>query len=194
MDLLKFFGAVMRLKDVERTGWVERGVRRPETSSDHSLMVALMVLTLGRRRKLDLDKAIRMALIHDLPESITGDIISKDNWEEGGRMWDKEKIRLERKAMEKLASLSGGNEILDIWEEFEAAETDEAKFVKAVDRAATILQAIEYKKAGNHKKPLEPFWDGKGISSIKDPELRKFVGAVLKKSGLSVGDTKLRKL
>jgi putative hydrolase of HD superfamily len=194
MDMPKFLEAVMGLKDVERTGWVERKVRNPETSSDHSLMVSLMVLVLGRDRKLDLDRALRMALVHDLPESITGDIISKDNWEEGGSMWDAEKIRLERKAMEKLASLSGDKEMLELWEEFEARETEEARFVKDADRLATILQAIEYKRTGNFRKPMEPFWDEKGISSIKDPEVRKFADAVLKKSGLSVGDTKLRKL
>jgi len=52
--------------------------------------------------------------------------------------------------------------------------------VKDIDRLATILQAIEYQKTGNHKKPMEPFWDEKGVSSVKDPELKRVLQSFLK--------------
>ncbi|MCX6814897.1 MAG: HD domain-containing protein [Candidatus Aenigmarchaeota archaeon] len=180
MDMIKFFETVMNLKNEKRAGWVERGVRGPETSSDHSFMVVLMVLVLGKNRKLNMEKALKLAIVHDLPEAIVGDIISKGNWKEGGHMWDREKVRLEREAMKKLSSLLGDAGILDLWEEFESLKSQEARFVKDLDRLATILQAIEYQKTGNHKKPMEPFWDEKGISSIKDPELRKLLDLFLK--------------
>jgi len=181
MDLMKFFEAAMRMKEVERTGWIERGVQRPETSSDHSFMVALMVLVLGTHRKLNLEKALKMAIIHDLPEAIVGDIITKENWEKGGSMWEHEKLSKELPAMKKLSSLSGDMEILDLWEEFEAQKTAEARFVKDIDRLATIMQAVEYHRKENYKKPLPPFWNEKGLSSVKDPELRKFLDSVLKR-------------
>jgi putative hydrolase of HD superfamily len=181
MDLIKFFEAAMRMKDVERAGWAERGVKNPETSSDHSFMVALMILVLGRNRKMDMEKALKMAIVHDLPEAIVGDIITKENWEKGGHMWNKEKVKKERPAVRKLSSLAGDPEILRIWEEFEEQKTPEARFVKEIDRLATIVQAVEYHKKGNYKKPVEGFWDEKGLSSVKDPELRKFLNSVLKR-------------
>jgi putative hydrolase of HD superfamily len=181
MDLPKFFEITMRMKEVERTGWTERGVKNPETSSDHSLMTALMVLVLGKRRKLNLDKAMKMALIHDLPEAIVGDIISKENWEKGGQMWKREKLAKEGPAVKKLASLSGCSEILELWKEFESRKTPEARFVKDIDRVATILQAMEYQRKGNYQQSVKGFWDENALSSIKDPELRKFVEDAVRK-------------
>ena len=180
MDLIKFFEAAMRMNEVERTGWVERGVKNPESSSEHSFMVALMVLVLGKNRKLNIEKSLKIALVHDLPEALVGDIITKENWEEGGCMWEKEKHAKESVAVRKLSSLSGNPEILELWKEFEAQKTPEARFVKDIDRLATIMQAVEYHKKGNYRKPLPPFWDEKGLSSVKDPELRKFLDSVLK--------------
>src|SRR4030042_495193 len=144
MDLMKFFELAMNLKNVERTGWKERGVKNPETSADHSYMVALMVLIFGRKasgdafnhtskRKLDMEKALKLAVVHDLPEAIVGDIITKENWEKGGTMWKKERDKIERSAMRKLASLAGSTDILRLWEEFEVQKTPEARFVKDIE-------------------------------------------------------------
>jgi putative hydrolase of HD superfamily len=192
MNLVKFFEIAAKLKEVERMGWVERGVKNPESSSEHSFMVALMVLILGTKvsrdtfnrrgngRKLDIEKALKMAVIHDLPEAIVGDIISKENWEEGGHMWGLEKASKELPAMKKLTSLSGDKDILELWNEFEGQKTPEARFVKDVDRLATIFQAVEYHRNGNYRKPLPPFWDEKGLSSVKDPELKRVLQSFLK--------------
>jgi putative hydrolase of HD superfamily len=184
MDLIKFFETASRMKDVERTGWVARGVKNPETSADHTFMVALMVLILGKGRKLNLDKAVKMALVHDLPEAIVGDIISKDKWETGGKMWKKDIAKLERKAMKKLSLLSGSQEILEIWKKFDEQRTPEAIFVDQADRLATIIQAMEYFKKGNHKKTIdefsiEKFWGHKELSNIKDPDFRKLLDSFL---------------
>jgi 5'-deoxynucleotidase YfbR-like HD superfamily hydrolase len=180
MDLIKFFEPAMNLKNVERMGWIKAGVQGPETSADHSLMVALMVLVLGKDRKLNLENALKMALIHDLPEALTGDIITKDKWERGGSMWRHERTEMERKAMKKLCSLLGDSDILQLWEEFDTCQTEEAQFVEQIDRVVTIVQAIEYHKKGNYKKPLPGFWDEKALSAIKDAELRKFVFSFIK--------------
>lgn len=179
MDMKKFFDTALRLKEIERSGWVERGVKNPETSADHSFLVTLMALVFGKGRKLDMEKALKIALVHDLPETIVGDIISKDNWEKGGQMWDHEKAKKERPAAKELASLSGNREILELWDDFQKQKTPEARFVKELDRLATILQAVEYHRKGNYKRPVKGFWDEKGISTIRDPELRKFLNSLL---------------
>ncbi|MEM7815823.1 MAG: HD domain-containing protein [Candidatus Aenigmatarchaeota archaeon] len=183
MNIQKFLDICLSLKGIKRAGWTERGVKNPESSAEHTFLVAVLTLVFSKGRKIDLEKALKMALVHDLPEAITGDIISKNSWEEGGTMWDKEKHEKERTAMQKISNLSGNKEILRIWEEFVGQETPESRFVKDIDKVATIIQAIDYHKKGNHKKPLEGFWDKRAISKIRDPELVRLVN-ILAKSAL----------
>jgi putative hydrolase of HD superfamily len=197
MDLIKFLEIAAKLKDVERTGWLESGVKDPETSSDHSFMTALMVLVLGRKaslnafnrsgrgRKLNMEKALKMALIHDLPEAIVGDIITKEkeNWERPGHLLNADKVKKERHAIKSLCPLIGDYEIPELWEEFEAQKTPESRFVKDAEMAATIFQAVQYRREGNFKKPMDGFWSERKLSMIRDPEIRKFVGSVLSTLG-----------
>ncbi len=76
MDIIRFFSKIRKLKEIERSGWVVSGVKKPESVADHSFGVALLVMLLGKNKNIDLEKALKMALIHDLGEAITGDIIT----------------------------------------------------------------------------------------------------------------------
>ena len=73
LDLLR---ATTRLKTTPRTGWAQRGVLSPESVSAHSHGVALTALLLCELIDQDLDrgKVLAMAILHDLPESVTGDL------------------------------------------------------------------------------------------------------------------------
>ena len=81
-----------------------------------------------------------VALVHDLAESLVGDITPHD-----GVSAD-EKRRREEEAMRALAELSGDGEILDLWREYDAAESPEARFVKELDKLETAMQAAEYER------------------------------------------------
>src|SRR5260221_8313896 len=62
-----------RLKDVRRQGWVDRGVPDAESVADHSYGVALLAWAVARARGLDGERALLIAIVHDLAEAEVGD-------------------------------------------------------------------------------------------------------------------------
>lgn len=142
-EVLRFLRVAGRLKETVRAGWALRGVERPESVADHSFRVALLALVLapGADPPLDRERCLAMALVHDLAESLVGDITPYD-----GVSAD-EKCRREREAMHRLSALLGDDETLRLWEEYQAAATPEARFVKDLDKLETVLQAAEYEEA-----------------------------------------------
>src|ERR1700693_4435909 len=94
--LLRFFVRSGRLKVERRRGWVKKlGLKNPESVADHSYRTALMAMVISDSRGLDTSKAVRLALLHDLPEAIAGDAMPE---ERSGKL----KTALETKAMEEL--------------------------------------------------------------------------------------------
>lgn len=146
-DLLKFMTLVGKLKSTKRTGWVYSGVKSPESVSDHMYRMAVMSFLLNGRSEganINRDHCIKLALVHDMAECIVGDITPSDG------VSKEEKHRREQLAMEYLSSLVGeevGKEFVSLWQEYEAQETGEAKFVKDLDRFEMILQAHEYEES-----------------------------------------------
>jgi putative hydrolase of HD superfamily len=184
MDILKFLEETNKLKQIKRTGWVERGVKEPESVADHSFKVALQAAFLGEG--LNIEKLLKMAIIHDLAKSQAGDMISKEAWPAGGTVTKKEKCRLEKDAMEKILGLLNAEmkrEFMGLWLELQEEKTGEAVFLKSLCRLETILQAVEYRKQGNFKKPLEPFWDEKGLGFIRDRKIRELAIKAIEEMG-----------
>ena len=129
----------MGLKDVARAGWLRVGVDHPESVAAHSWGVALLAL-LRCPPGLDREKVLAMAVLHDLAEVRIGDLTPQD-----GVPRD-EKHRRERVAMR--AMLGHRPDLLDLWEEAEAAVTPEARFLKHLDKADMGLQAEVYAARG----------------------------------------------
>jgi len=72
----KFFQNVLELKNIPRQGWKEKlGINNPESVADHSYSTTVMSMILSDLEGLNSEKIIKMALLHDLAESIIGDII-----------------------------------------------------------------------------------------------------------------------
>ena len=120
----------LALKQLPRTGWVRSNVEHPESVAAHSWGMAILALRLAPK-ELDLIKVLSMCLVHDLPEVIVGDLTPHDNLSN--------KAEMERNAMKQLAP-----EWLELFEEYEAGESKEAKFVKQIDKLDMGLQAILY--------------------------------------------------
>lgn len=141
-EVLRFFRLAGRLKETARAGWGLRGIADPESVADHSFGVGLLALVLSRGADppLDRERCVAMALVHDLAESIVGDITPYDG------ISSDEKNRRERQAMERLGAMLGDDELLRLWEEYQGAETAEARFVKDLDKLETVLQAAEYEE------------------------------------------------
>ena len=136
-ELLRVLHTAERLKDETRHCYTSGG--RHESVAEHSWRLALTALFLRDEfPALDMDRVIRMSLIHDLGECFTGDIPSF--LKSGG---DEER---ERSALETwVASLPApySVELKTLYAEMDALETDEARLYKALDKLEAVIQHNE---------------------------------------------------
>lgn len=136
-ELLRVLHTAERLKDETRHCYTSGG--RHESVAEHSWRLALTALFLRDEfPSLDMDRVIRMCLIHDLGECFTGDIPSF--LKSGG---DEER---ERSALETwVASLPApyNVELKTLYAEMDALETDEARLYKALDKLEAVIQHNE---------------------------------------------------
>lgn len=133
---IEFIKEIEGLKSVTRTAWTKTG--RRESTAEHSWRLAMLLMVLEEDFKdVDINKAIKMSLVHDLGELYDGDISAKL------QSSDDNKSQMEERAMRRMLttlpeSLSG--KIYDLWKEYNECSTKEAKLVKAMDKLETILQ------------------------------------------------------
>lgn len=172
-NLIEFFRKVGKLKKLKRTGWVYYKIPNPESVAEHSFRVAVMALALSDRFGFDKDRCVKMAVVHDLAESIVGDITPWDKKEM------KSKHKNEEKAMHELTDKLDDKDIMELWEEFEEGKTPEAVFVRELDKAEMFLQAWEYEKEYG-RKDLNSFMET-SMNNIKNPELTKILENLLGK-------------
>jgi putative hydrolase of HD superfamily len=130
--------------------------------------------------RLDIQRCIKMALIHDMAEALVGDITPVDGVAKG------EKNRRESTTMDYfvnklLGKVNGGvtgQEIRAIWQEYEDAMTEESKFVHDVDKIELILQMVEYEREHECKLDLGEFsWVS---TRIELAEVKEWGNTVLK--------------
>jgi len=103
----------------------------------------------------DTNRCIKMGLVHDLAESTVGDITPYCGVSDG------DKYKMELGAMTKMTKAlgDGGEELLELWKEYEEGVSEEAKLVKDMDKLEMILQALEYENDGTNRKSLDGFFD-----------------------------------
>lgn len=139
-DDIGFLETVMGLKDEKRTGWEERGIVYPESVAAHTFGTAFLAWVLGDGD----ERAVKMALAHDIHEAVSGDIPSGglDEEEQTAKKSDEED------AFAELVSTSPFDleEMAELWEEYESRETETARFVKDMDLLDMVLQAYIYEK------------------------------------------------
>lgn len=134
---LAFIVELDRLKTVERANPLVDGSRR-ENSAEHSWHIALMAVVLAERtdEPVDLGRALCLCLVHDVVEIDAGDTLP---WDEAGRST---KAAREAAAADRLFALLPSDQAATFrgwWDEFEAAETPEAKLAHAVDSLAPLV-------------------------------------------------------
>ena len=134
--VLAFLRAAERLKTVTRSGWTSTG--KAESVAEHTWRLCLMAMVLyGRADDIDLARLLKMCLIHDLGEAIGGDVPAP------AQVAGRPKAGQERADLLSLVKplpAAGQREILELWDEYEAASSPEAKLAKALDELETILQ------------------------------------------------------
>jgi len=154
------FGEYMRiigvLKQVKRAGWLRCDIAKPESVADHMYRMAMMAFAIPPDSGLDRDKCIKIALVHDMAESIVGDLTPYDKVDKS------EKSRQENEATVHITNLIGGEsgkEMYNLWLEYEHQTSPEAKFVKDIDKLEMIYQASEYEEQTGRTGELQEFFN-----------------------------------
>ncbi|HIF6193014.1 TPA: HD domain-containing protein [Vibrio parahaemolyticus] len=127
-----------KLKSVLRRTRVKSAEGRLENSGEHSWHVALMAVLMEEHANapVDICRVMKMLLIHDVVEIDAGDTFVYDT------AASKEQAEKEIKAAERLFGMlptDQGQELFALWQEFEAAQSDDAKYAKALDRLIPML-------------------------------------------------------
>lgn len=134
--ILDFLQAAEQLKDTLRSGSTRKG--RKESTAEHSWRLALMILVFQKELgEVDIPKLLKLCLIHDLGEAISGDIPAPEQTPGDDRQ-DRER----RDFQELCAPLPSdtAQDLLSLWDEYTGAQTLEARLAKAFDKLETMLQ------------------------------------------------------
>ena len=172
--LLDFFNIVADLKKIPRKGWKEKvGLQSPESVADHSYNAAVMAMVLSDLKKLDTEKILKMALLHDMAESVTGDFMPEE-------ISKKDKRELENRTiidiLSKLPSKLANN-YTKIWNEYQDESSKEAVLVHEIDRLEMALQACKYRDEGYSKDKLETFFSA-ARKEIKSKEVLEILDKI----------------
>lgn len=165
--LFDFFYLATELKRVPRKGWKNKvGIEHPESVADHTYGTALMAMVFSDARNLDTEKILKMALIHDLAESVIGDFMPEEISKENKKTAENEAIK------EILAKLPEdiANRYSDIWNEYMQASTKESVLLHEIDKFEMAIQAVKYSSEGFSNEKLGMFIDS-AKKEIRSKEL-----------------------
>ncbi len=138
---IDFLIEIDQLKDVDRASPILAGDRR-ENSAEHSWHLAMYALVLSdySNSPVDIDRVIRMLLIHDIVEIYAGDVPIH------GEVDDLAQRELEEVAAERLFGMLPSVQSASfkkLWCEFEEAQSADARFAKSLDRLQPLIQNVE---------------------------------------------------
>ena len=158
------------IKEIDKIKYIQRKTKlfnsdRPENDAEHSWHLALMTLVLAEHSDTPIDvlKVLKMVLIHDIVEIDAGDTFIYDTLKNHTNTVE------ELKAAMRIFGLlpkEQAEELIALWQEFEAGETNEAKFAKSMDRLEPLLQntsnnggtwrefGVDYQKVYDKKKVI----------------------------------------
>jgi putative hydrolase of HD superfamily len=132
------------IKEIDKVKYIQRKTKlfnsdRNENDAEHSWHLAVMAIVLAEHANEDIDvlKVVKMVLIHDVVEIDAGDTFIYDTQKDHCNT-DEERLAANR--IFGMLPKEQAEELIAIWEEFEAGETKEAKFAKAMDRLEPLLQ------------------------------------------------------
>ena len=159
---IEFIVEIDKLKHIERQSALCDGTRQ-ENDTEHSWHIALMAMLLTEYTSVKLDqlKVIKMLLIHDLVELYAGDTFAYDV------VGNRGKEEREREAANRIFGMlpdDQAEEMLSLWEEFEARMSSEARFASALDKLQPLI--LSYNNRGWS-------WKKHGVASKQILESKK---------------------
>ena len=152
------------LKRLPRTGWLNAGIKDPETIAEHSHRTALIGAILAVMEGADPAKVALMGVVHDTQETRVGDIAYI------GRRYLKAADNRDVTADQTAGAPPAVREALAaIVDEIETYETREAIIHRDADKLECLFQAIEYRETGNTN--MQPFYDSM-LAAVRTPSAK----------------------
>ena len=157
LELIHSLETVYQLKSIPRTGWIQSGIDpgQVESIAGHSYGMSILILYLRPSllaNGVNVERALNMALIHDIAEALVGDITPHDN------------VSLDQKYNEEVAAfrqitqhVAEGEYFQELWDDFESVGSIEAQVVKRIDKLDMLMQAYLYEK--KYSIRLDSFWE-----------------------------------
>ncbi len=134
---IKFAIVIDEMKNIFRRNLIIDGSRR-ENDAEHSWNLAMLAMLFEEysTEKVNIEKVLKIALVHDLIEIYAGDTFAYDV------KGNEDKLQREIESADKLFGILDpvqGAEIRALWDEFEAKETPESKYANAIDRIQPLI-------------------------------------------------------
>jgi putative hydrolase of HD superfamily len=165
LQQLEFIKEIDKLKYIQRQTSLFKSSRQ-ENDAEHSWHLAMMVIVLAEyaNEPIDVLRVLKMVLIHDIVEIDSGDVFYYDTQVSHANR-EEEYVAAQR--IFGLLPRKQATDFISLWEEFETGETPDARFAKAIDRLAPMMQNhsneggtwkkhdVPLTKILNLKKPIE---------------------------------------
>lgn len=172
--IIEFLKSANKLKWVERRGWIAKvNVKEPESVADHCYLTALSCMILADLKGLNTNKVMKMALLHDLAESVIGDYMPEE-------ISSQKKYEEESKAIKTILYTLPPklrSNYTKIWQEYKKGSSKEAVLVHQIDKFEMALQAGDYMQKGYDPDLLGQFFDSASMH-VKDKTLLKMLNSL----------------
>jgi len=168
LDLVSFLQALSDLKCIPRSGWLSHRISLQDVESvaDHSFSTSVLSIVLANfevkmGRRVNVERVLKMALLHDLAEVLTFDI-SKSYLEYLGARGRKIKNEIEKSACahlsEAMESFGLSEDYAAVCDEYFKDRTIEAHVVHAADRLDILLQVVNLERRGYPGTMMRDLW------------------------------------
>ena len=173
--LENFFVKVLNLKNIPRQGWKEKlEMKDVESVADHTYLTAVMSMVVSDMQNLNTEKIVKMALLHDLAESITGDITPD-------KITKEKKNKIETDAIKNILQNLPSNisqTYFKIWNEYQENYTSEAILLHEIDKLEMAFQAKSYQSQGISDEKIISFLQP-AINNIKNKNVKEVLSKFL---------------
>jgi putative hydrolase of HD superfamily len=192
------------MKSIPRSGWISHNVSLQDVESvaDHAFSTSILSMLLTdlevqKGVKINVEKVLRMSILHDLAESLTFDI-SKAYLEYMGTKGESIKREIEKSAWKHVAeglkkpALAG--KYLSMFNQYTANKTQEAKIVHAADSLDILLQVLSYVRMGYPPATLSDLWREriKMVRTAGVPSARIILNSIIAERTKLAGNRRLK--
>ena len=123
-----------------------------------------------------MERLLKLALLHDLEEAITGDLTPEDKESKGENIVKAQKISARQQLLSYFPK-ENQRAYRELWSELENEKNKEAQLVHELDKLEMALQANEYAKGGIEAMKLKEFYES-ARAAIQDPKLQQLLDEI----------------